>query len=259
MSKLVLFEKQDVLGFMTDFYRDDEGNLYMTRKQIGVCLGFKNPDNAIKDIHSRNTELLNDHCVYTFVQVPKNKGGANCAHQCHEPNNDKGSGDYYPQIGDSRTTVYQRQKTYLYDEEGIYLVAMKADTATAIKFQKTVAKILKQLRKGYQVWLLEREAGKYARRSLTDTIRDEYPDSPNKKFMYKNFTDLVYKAVTGKTSKQLKEIYGEPLRDNLPPDILKRVKSAECIAKSMVELGCPYSYIKTALSISLHTNEELGQ
>ena len=63
---------------------------------------------------------------------------------------------------------------------------MKADTATAIKFQKTVAKILKQLRKGYQVWLLEREKGKATRRTLTDAIKEDYPDSPHKRFMYKN-------------------------------------------------------------------------
>lgn len=247
MSKLVLFEKQDVLGFMTDFYRDDKGNLYMTGEQIGRCLGYTNPQKAINNLFNKYKERLADYCVNTFVQVPR------------KVNNDKGSGDYYPQSGDSRTTEYQRRKVILFNERGIYLIAMKSDQPKAWDFQEAVAGILENLRKGYQVWLLEREAGKYARRSLTDTIRDEYPDSPNKKFMYKNFTDLVYKVVTGKTSKQLKEIYGEPLRDNLPSDILKRVKSAECIAKSMVELGCPYSYIKTALSISIPTNEKLGQ
>lgn len=225
MSKLVLFEKQDVLGFMTDFYRDGEGNLYMTAKQIGVCLGYTNPQKAMDNIYARYKDQLEENSVTLKL----------------------------------RATDGKSYKTRVYNEEGIYFIAFHAETERAFVFQKAVAKILKQLRKGYQVWLLEREAGKYARRSLTDTIRDEYPDSPNKKFMYKNFTDLVYKAVTGKNAKQLKEIYGEPLRDNLPSDILKRVKSAECIAKSMVELGCPYSYIKTALSISLRTNEKLGQ
>lgn len=250
MSKLVLFEKQDVLGFMTDFYRDDKGNLYMTGEQIGRCLGYTEPRIAINKLFNRYKEHLASYCVNTFVQVPR---------KVDKPNNDKGSEDYRNQIGYGKTTEYQRRKTILFNEQGIYLITMKSDQPKAWDFQKAVAGILENLRKGYQVWLLEREAGKYARRSLTDTIRNEYPDSPNKKFMYKNFTDLVYKAVTGKTSKQLKEIYGEPLRDNLPPDILKRVKSAEGIAKSMVELGCPYSYIKTALSISLHTNEKLGQ
>ena len=225
MSKLVLFEKQDVLGFMTDFYRDDEGNLYMTGEQIGRCLGYAYPREAINKIFDRFSDRLAKYSVE--VKLTSTDG--------------------------------KRYKTRVFSERGIYLIAMKSNQPKAWDFQEAVAGILENLRKGYQVWLLEREAGKYARRSLTDTIRDEYPDSPNKKFMYKNFTDLVYKAVTGKNSKQLKEIYGEPLRDNLPSDILKRVKSAECIAKSMFELGCPYSYIKTALSISIPINEKLGQ
>lgn len=239
MSKLVLFEKQDVLGFMTDFYRDDEGNLYMTRKQIGRCLGYANPDNGVRVLHHDHKDELDEHSKQVFMQVEITvEPDTPCA---------------------TKPTATRRQKVFVYDEEGIYIIAMLSNQPKARQFRQIVAKVLKQLRKGYQVWLLEREAGKYARRSLTDTIRDEYPDSPNKKFMYKNFTDLVYKVVTGKNAKQLKEIYGEPLRDNLPPDILKRVKSAECIAKSMVELGCPYSYIKTALSISIPTNEKLGQ
>ena len=226
MSKLVLFEKQDVLGFMTGFYRDDKGNLYMTGEQIGRCLGYENPRVSINNIYSRYKDYLKDYtCDIKLISQ-----------------------------GDT-----QRRTVRFFNEQGIYLVAMKSDQPKAWDFQKAVAGILENLRKGYQVWLLEREAGKYARRSLTDTIRDEYPDSPNKKFMYKNFTDLVYKAVTGKNSKQLKEIYGEPLRDNLPSDILKRVKSAECIAKSMVELGSSYSDIKLALSISIPINEKLGQ
>lgn len=238
MSKLVLFEKQDVLGFMTDFYRDDKGNLYMTGEQIGRCLGYAEPRKAVLKIYERYKDRLAKYS--REVKLTSAEGIVNLTTPSKRSNGGV-------------------QNTRVFSERGIYLVAMKSNQPKAWDFQEAVAGILENLRKGYQVWLLEREAGKYARRSLTDTIRDEYPDSPNKKFMYKNFTDLVYKAVTGKISKQLKEIYGEPLRDNLPPDILKRVKSAECIAKSMVELGCPYSYIKTALSISIPTNEKLGQ
>lgn len=238
MSKLVLFEKQDVLGFMTDFYRDDKGNLYMTGEQIGRCLGYAEPRKAVLKIYERYKDRLAKYSVLT--KLVSTEGVVKLTTPSKRSNGGA-------------------QKTLLFSERGIYLIAMKSNQPKAWDFQEAVAGILENLRKGYQVWLLEREAGKYARRSLTDTIRDEYPDSPNKKLMYKNFTDLVYKVVTGKNAKQLKEIYGEPLRDNLPPDILKRVKSAECIAKSMVELGCPYSYIKTALSISIPINEKLGQ
>ena len=241
-SKLMLYEKQDVLGFMTDFYRDNEGNLYMTGEQIGRCLGYTNPQKAINNLFNRYKEHLAGYCVNTFVQVPR---------KVNKPNNDKGSEDYYPQSGDSRTTEYQRRKTILFNEQGIYLITMKSDQPKAWDFQKAVAGILENLRKGYQVWLLERERGKEARKTLTDTIRDKYPDSPHKKFMYKNFTNLVYKTALGKSFKELKEEYGEPLRDNLPSEMLVEVKRIEKAIDVFIDLGYDYNKIKGLLNPQL--------
>lgn len=232
-SKLVLYEKQDVLGFMTDFYRDGEGNLYMTREQIGTCLGYTDPSEAIRQIHKRNHELLDKYAV----QVKLKKAG-----QIDPP---YGRVQKYTGAGITRNTKI------LYQEKGIYLIAMKANTDKAIAFQEAVAGILENLRKGYQVWLLERERGKEVRHTLTDTIRDKYPDSPHKKFMYKNFTDLVYKTALGKSFKELKEEYGEPLRDNLPSEMLAEVKRIEKAVDVFIDLGYSYDKIKGLLNPQL--------
>ena len=69
--------------------------------------------------------------------------------------------------------------------------------------------------------------------------------------MYKNFTELVYKSITGKSSKELKEEYGEPLRDNLPAEVLKKVKAIESIVKGYVQLGYDYKTIKSLIAPQL--------
>lgn len=45
---------------------------------------------------------------------------------------------------------------------------------------------------------------RYNRLKLTDAI-NKLPDSPHKKFKFKHYTDLIYKTIFGKTSKELKE------------------------------------------------------
>ena len=216
-SKLVLYEKQDVLGFMTDFYRDGEGNLYMTGEQIGICLGYANPRVEINKIHKRYKDRLDKYSVDTKLV----------------------------------STDGKKYKRRLYSEKGIYLIAMRSNTNKALDFQEAVAGILENLRKGYQVWLLERERGKEVRHTLTDTIRDKYPDSPHKKFMYKNFTDLVYKTALGKSFKELREEYGEPLRDNLPSEMLAEVKRIEKAVDVFIDLGYSYDKIKGLLNPQL--------
>ena len=140
----------------------------------------------------------------------------------------------------------------MYDEEGIYIIAMLSKQPKTKEFRKRVAKILKQLRKGYQVWFLQREIGKKVRRSLTDVIKDCVPDSPHKKFAYKNYTDLVYKTVTGMDCKELKAKYEVPadgnIRDKLPKDLLDEVSKAEDFVKSLVAYDYTYQEIKDILS-----------
>lgn len=213
-SKLVLYEKQDVLGFMTDFYRDDEGNLYMTGEQIGVCLEYENPRKAINNIFDRYKGRLKN----------------------------------YSRDLNLRSRDGKPRKTRVFNERGIYLVAMKSNQPKAWDFQEAVAGILENLRKGYQVWLLERERGKATRRTLTDAIKEDYPDSPHKRFMYKNFTDLAYRTVFGKTAKQLKEEYGDNIRDKLSDSQLKKLKAVEGLIENYIALGYGYDTIKSILT-----------
>lgn len=40
---------------------------------------------------------------------------------------------------------------------------------------------------------------------LTDTIKMKVSDGPHKKFMYPNYTKLIYKTIFGKTFKELQK------------------------------------------------------
>ena len=195
----------------------------MTGEQIGRGLEYANPVQSISNLYEKHEDKLEKYSILTKLMSTDGKS----------------------------------YKTRVFNERGIYLISMKSNQPKAWAFQETVADILVQPRKGYQVWLLAREKGKEARRTLTDTIRDDVPDSPHKKFAYKNYTDLVYKLVTGKNAKQLKQQYGEPLRDKLPCDLLQHLEKMGGAVKALIELGYNYEQIKGMLAPKLEDKDEL--
>lgn len=113
------------------------------------------------------------------------------------------------------------------------------------------------IEKAYKSYAVARALSKEARRTLTDEIRDCIPDSPHKKFAYKNFTDLVYKSIYGKNCKQLKEAMGlsksDNLRDYLSDDELKVIKNREELVRTLVKSGYSYNEIKLILAKSYIT------
>lgn len=74
-----------------------------------------------------------------------------------------------------------------------------------------------------------RKTGKILRKDLTNTIKNIM--KPSNKFVYSNFTNLVYLKVFGKKAKELKEERGlkknDNLRDNLTPKELEEVAKIE--------------------------------
>ena len=65
---------------------------------------------------------------------------------------------------------------------------------------------------------------------------------------YSTYTDLIYKAVLGKTAKQLREELGigkqDNLRDLLSTEELAKVKSVEMVVSGLVDCGWGYNEIK---------------
>lgn len=100
--------------------------------------------------------------------------------------------------------------------------------------------------------LLERQKSKYVRRTLTDAIKDCVPETPNKKFMYKNYSDLMYKMLYGMNCKKLKESLGldkkASLRDYMSKDEIERVEQIESLICSLITSRYTYKEIKDILS-----------
>ncbi len=112
----------------------------------------------------------------------------------------------------------------------------------------TMEKELKRLYSERQKWEIERQKGVLVRHILTDTIKMKVADSPHKKFMYPNYTKLIYKTIFGKGVKELQEQYGvkgkESIREYVTADELKMIENMEMLVSSLISCGWGYDQIK---------------
>ena len=147
------------------------------------------------------------------------------------------------------------QKEYLLTRDGFSLLAMGFTGDRAIEFKmkfiqafNAMEQELKRIYTERQQWVIEREKGKLVRHILTDTIKMKVAESPHKKFMYPNYTKLIYKLLFGKSFEELKEQYGikgkESLRDYLASEELKELEEMEMLISSLIGLGWGYEQIK---------------
>lgn len=105
--------------------------------------------------------------------------------------------------------------------------------------------------KHYRELKIIRTRAKAERRLFTDILKEVLPESPNKKWAYKQYTDLIYKHVTGYNAKQLRELNDKPkdfnVRELLTPQQLKEVLKYEGIIQGLLQLGQDYQGVKAIL------------
>lgn len=149
----------------------------------------------------------------------------------------------------------KQNKEYVLTRDGFSMLAMGFSGEKAVKFKEdfitafnAMEKELKRLTEERQQWLIEREKGKLVRHILTDTIKMKVADSPHKKFMYPNYTKLIYKILFGKSYKELQAQYQikekESLRDYLTSEELKELEDTEMLISSLLGLGWGYEQIR---------------
>lgn len=123
---------------------------------------------------------------------------------------------------------------------------------------KKVSKFKEQYIKRFNE--MEKEAGERqkltpihldTRRTLTDAIQ-ELPDSTHKCFKYKQYTDLIYKIVLGKTASQMRKDLGIGRRDTinhfLAAENIRDIITLEGRAAELLIMGFSYEQIKAGLS-----------
>ena len=107
---------------------------------------------------------------------------------------------------------------------------------------------LKRVAEEHKQWEIERAKGVLVRHILTDTIKMKVSESPNKRFMYPNYTKLIYKTIFGKPFKELQEELGvkgkESIREYLTAEQLKEVEQMEMLVSSLIGVGMGYEEIK---------------
>lgn len=202
--KLRLVKNGDFLGTKCDFYVDEENNIYMSRTQIGYALQYKDPANAIKNIHNKNRDRFDRmSIVLTGAQ-------------------------FEPPLRNNKSA----EKVYMYIEHGIYAMCARSRQPLADDFNDWVANVIISIRKnGYYIssskddkWLGIREETKKVRRMETDTIKRfvEYAKesgSIHADMYYQNFTKLVQNHLGIEAG----------TRDDLDQNTLLRMKSLETV------------------------------
>ena len=208
--ELKLVKQGEFLGTRCDFYVDEENNIYMSRTQIGYALQYKNPQDAIKKIHLRHYEKLQQR----YVEV----------------------------VGDNLSPrprdLGKKTSIFMYDERGILDVIRWSTTEIADQYFDWVYDIIQSIKKnGYYItsekdkkWLGIRNESKEARRYETDQIKhaDRY---------YVLFTKLINSKMGIQSGK----------RDELSQETLMELKSLETLVnmriRKLIEKETPYKEI----------------
>ena len=90
-----------------------------------------------------------------------------------------------------------------------------------------------------------------SRRTLMDSIK-ALPDSEHKKWKYKQYTDLIYKLVIGKTATQKRKELGlskkQSVTSFLSSEQIDDLSKLEAQATMLIEMGFEYEQIRSGLT-----------
>ncbi|AGK95176.1 Rha family transcriptional regulator [Clostridium pasteurianum] len=145
----------------------------------------------------------------------------------------------------------QNIKIYkLNEQQSTFLITLMKNTEKVVEFKFNLVKQFFEMREEFTKRRIERVHGKEQRNILTEAI-DKLPDSPHKAMKYKHFTDLVYKTLFGKSSKDLKLQFGigksGNLKDYFDKEQLARVAKLEQQVAALIDLGLDYKEIKSMI------------
>ena len=152
----------------------------------------------------------------------------------------------------------KKQPMYYITRDGFTLLAMGYTGEKAMQFKEAYIKQFNAMEKALIGKIREREKGIAVRQALTNAIKESGENERMHGHAYSTYTDLIYKAVLGKSAKQLREELGigkqDNLRDSLSAEELAKVKSVEMVVSGLVDCGWGYDDIKNFI---LNTNRKL--
>lgn len=220
--RLKLVKQGYFLGTKCDFYVDENGNIYMSRTQIGYALQYKQPQHAILMVHQRHKERLDKFSVEIT--------GSQIETPIHKNKN--------------------VEKVVMYRERGIYEVCRWSNQKVADDFNDWVYDVIQSIKKnGYYIapekdnkWIGIREESKQARKYETDQIKFfvEYAKQQGSRNAERYYTILT-KLVNGKLG------INSGQRDSVSQETLMEIKALETLVKmkikKLMENKVPYKTI----------------
>lgn len=208
---------------------EEDGRMLFCGNDVAKCLGYARPSKAVLD-----------HCKGVLKRDTLTKGGVQSLKFIPE-------GDVYRLICNSKLPNAEQFESWVFDE---VLPTIRKTGFYGLSTEE-------------QQRQLAREVGKEVRKGLTDSIKECIPESPNKHWAYKNYTNLVYMVIFNKSAKDLREERGvessfTPLRDYMTPEELQKVKMLEDIVKNYVYAGVEYKQIKALLHMTFPNGVRLA-
>ncbi|MBQ8698343.1 MAG: Rha family transcriptional regulator [Schwartzia sp.] len=149
-------------------------------------------------------------------------------------------------------------REFLMNRDGFSLLVMGFTGEAALKWKlkyieafNSMENELRRLYDERKQWEIERAKGILTRHILADTIKNMVPDSPHKRFMYPNYTKLIYKVLFDATMEEMRKQCGakdkESVRESLTADQLADVENLERLASGLINIGWGYEEIKAFL------------
>lgn len=142
----------------------------------------------------------------------------------------------------------KKNPMYYMNRDGFTLLVMGYTGEKAMQFKLAYIKQFNAMEKALIGKIKEREKGIAVRQALTKAIQQSGENDRMHGHAYSTYTDLIYRAVLGKSAKQLREEFGigkqDNLRDLLSAEELAKVKSVEMVVSGLVDCGWGYDEIK---------------
>ena len=123
-TSLTLATKRPFGTLTCDFYKNDAGEFYMTRTQIGQALEYAKADDGIQQIHSRNSDRLDPLSSTLVLGVEVSNGG---------------------------TTYTRPQNVFVYTLRGVMEICRFSRQPKADKFMDFVWDVMESLYNGNSV------------------------------------------------------------------------------------------------------------
>lgn len=136
--------------------------------------------------------------------------------------------------------------------DGFALLGMGFTGEKAMKFKLEYINRFNEMEKLLQEKFIEREKGIAVRNSLTKALLMSNENERMHGHAYPTYTNLIYKALFGKSAKELRTDLGisanDNLRDHFSPEELSKIEATERLVSGLIDIGWGYDKIKAFIS-----------